>query len=363
MVFSHNARNNEVSNLDDKVNFYKSDRNSIMDFAKLLKYISEKAGINEDNQWDLVVDFCAYIRKHVKSVIRGLSKLVRLYILISTDSVYEVCAKEFRDGPIKESDALRPEHDEEIAKLSKDDPYGHDKLRCEEYLRTHVLKNRELSYMIFRLPDVIGPYDSSNRYWNYLMWIQKMNKWPIHAQDLSDTRKLSFVFSEDVAGFIHHLLPQISGIEGLKFVDRVHGQSFNLAFSEIVTLNELLTMMVDKILIKAKQLKAGDVNLIHNDKLPKLGIYLYPSAECGTLSTEKAKSLIGWQSTPIDQAIQITNDFYTQAGPMFRKEHDFATRQLLAMSNEYYPDAVPTTIDAEKQISDILSNDGKAMAL
>lgn len=230
--------------LKDRVYFYKSDRNSIMDFAKLLRYISDKAGIAVDNKWDLVVDFSAFIRRHVKSVIRGLSKLAKLYILISTDSVYEVCAKEFRDGPIKESDALRPEHDAEVAKLAEQDQYGHDKLRCEEYLRSHVLKSGDLPYMVFRLPDVIGPYDPSNRYWNYMLWLQSMEKWPIHTQDISESRKLSFVFSEDVAGFIHHLLPEITGPTGQEFVAKVHGQSFNLAFSETVTLNELLSMMV-----------------------------------------------------------------------------------------------------------------------
>lgn len=217
-----------------------------MDFAKMLTYISEKAGITKTSRskWDLVIDFCAYERKHVKSVIRGLSDLTKLYILISTDSVYEVCAKEFRNGPIKESDSLRPEKEEDIKKLAKEEEYGHNKLRCEEYLKSHVYETKSLPYIILRLPDVIGPYDLSYRYWKYLLWLQKNETWPIHTQAMSDTRKLSFVFSEDVAGFVHYILRQITGPKGKELISEAHGHSFNIAFDEAVTLNELLKLMV-----------------------------------------------------------------------------------------------------------------------
>lgn len=170
--------------------------------------------------------------------------MVKLYIFISTDSVYEVCVKEIRNGFVKESDSLRPERDQEIVKFAAGEEYGHNKLRCEEYLKNHVFHNKDLPYIIFRLPDVIGPYDATNRYWIYFMWMMHMDKWPIHTQDKSDTHKLSFVFSEDVAGFIHTLLPKVNSPEGPEFIQKVHGQVFNLAFEEVVTLNEFLTLMV-----------------------------------------------------------------------------------------------------------------------
>lgn len=89
-------------------------------------------------------------------------------------------------------------------------------------------------------------------------------------------------------------------------------------------------------MIEAKQLNLGDLKVIHNDQLPKLGVFLYPSAECGPISTEKARSVINWRSTPLSQAIQITTDFYVNIGPNFKKEHDFVYRLLLAMSNDYF---------------------------
>jgi hypothetical protein len=60
------------------------------------------------------VDFCAYLRKEVKTVIRGLSHRLKLYVLISTDSVYDVCDHKVRNGPCKEIDDLRPADEKEI---------------------------------------------------------------------------------------------------------------------------------------------------------------------------------------------------------------------------------------------------------
>lgn len=242
------TRNNEVKALAGRVKFYYSDRDCCLDFAKMLAYVSKKAGVSTESgqKWDMVIDFCAYHRKSIKSIVRGLANLVKLYIFISTDSVYDVCVKEIRDGFVKESDSLRPEKDQDIIKLAQQEGYGHNKLRCEEYLKSHAFERREIPYVIFRLPDVIGPYDSTNRYWVYLMWMMYMEKWPIHTQDKSETNKLSFVFSEDVAGFIHTLLPILTSAESQEFVDKVHGHAFNLAFDEVVTLNEFLRLMVNE---------------------------------------------------------------------------------------------------------------------
>ena len=138
-TFFSYPRNNEWRNIQN-VTWHYGDRDYHLEYIKLLKYISAKIGITEDSQkkWDIVVDFCAYLRKEVKTVIRGLSHRLRLYVLISTDSVYDVCDPKIRDGPPKEIDDIRPHDEKEIERLDKSEDYGHDKLRCEEYLRSHV---------------------------------------------------------------------------------------------------------------------------------------------------------------------------------------------------------------------------------
>ena len=156
--------------------FHFGDRDDHIEFTKLLSYISKKIGIFEGGvkKWDLVIDFCAYLRKEVKSVIRGLQDKLRLYVLISSDSIYDVCDEKIRGGkPAKENDDIRPHSEKEIRKLAEDEDYGHDKLRCEEYLRSHVSEIESgFPFICLRLPDVIGPYDSTGRLFAYYLWLR-----------------------------------------------------------------------------------------------------------------------------------------------------------------------------------------------
>jgi hypothetical protein len=44
-----------------------------------------------ESKWHCVIDFCAYEPKNVFDVYKGLKNLTNLYVLISTNSVYDVC--------------------------------------------------------------------------------------------------------------------------------------------------------------------------------------------------------------------------------------------------------------------------------
>ena len=57
-----------------------------------------------------------------------------LYILISSDSVYDVCDEDKLSKPIIEESGVRPSIKEERIKLRKEEDYGDGKLRCEELL-------------------------------------------------------------------------------------------------------------------------------------------------------------------------------------------------------------------------------------
>lgn len=92
-----------------------------------------------------------------------------------------------------------------IEELNEDEEYGNDKLMCEEYLLSHVDLN-DFPYICLRLPDVIGPYDRSGRFWAYMKWIQENEKNPIHINKYSDLRLISLVFSLDVVGLLMSIL-------------------------------------------------------------------------------------------------------------------------------------------------------------
>ena len=62
--------------------------------------------------------------------------------------------------------AVRPISKELYKKYKREEDYGHDKLKCEEYLK----QLQAFKYIILRLSDVIGPYDDSGRFWGYIKW-------------------------------------------------------------------------------------------------------------------------------------------------------------------------------------------------
>jgi nucleoside-diphosphate-sugar epimerase len=303
-----------------EVHFFFGDRNNYLEFQKLLAYISEKAGVTSDSRWDMVVDYSCYERKQMKCAIRGLKSLCKLYVYISTDSVYDVCDRKIRrEDFIREEYAVRPENDTLIEELNKQDEYGNDKLRCEEYLRSH---EHELGfpYINLRLPDVIGPFDSSGRFWAYLIWLKSNKDHPIHLNKNFEIRNLSFVFSQDVSKILFQLLDRIKhNPDAASWLSKINGESFNLAFEEKISLKAF----IEKI---AGMIGVDKVNFIDEKKLVKAGKFFYPSVECGPLNISKAKTQLGFVPSKLDDALRETCEFFDKANDVyfaeFKKAHE-----------------------------------------
>jgi len=75
------------------------------------------------------------------------------------------------------------------------------------------------------------------------MWIKEMRTKPIHSQIESKIDRLSFVYSKDVSNacikFLHQSANQ-------NFIKKIHGQSYNIAFDEHPTLDQLITLIVSE---------------------------------------------------------------------------------------------------------------------
>lgn len=89
------------------------------------------------------------------------------------------------------------------------------------------------------LPDVIGPYDDTGRYWGYLKWLQRCKVDPIQIDEDSQSKRSSLVYSMDVVDTIVRLIT-----EPTSHGKDVVGRSYHLAFDERPTLMELLNKMV-----------------------------------------------------------------------------------------------------------------------
>ena len=77
----------------------------------------EKIFVNNRKSHDYAIDFSGYKRKFVKYIINNGPDIKKMYIFISTDSVYEVC-KPITKSPIVEDCAVRPKDKIEQEKLN-----------------------------------------------------------------------------------------------------------------------------------------------------------------------------------------------------------------------------------------------------
>ena len=245
-----------------------------------------------------VIDFSAYSPSDVKRLLPHLQ--TRLYVYISSDSVYEVCIKADRGTPTVETDAVRPNDPSLAERLKRKDKYGHKKLRCEEYIRKHCDANN-LKYIILRLADVIGPRDGTERWWQYQLWIQACVELllPIFVPVSLQHRQLSFVYVKDIAGLIKDLVDRSDESS------QVFNQAYNLACRETPTLAGLLHKMC-ACLDSSDNRQASTMKVVGMDGAPQI----YPSVEKGAIDISKAERLLKWKPSSIDDVIRETVAFY-----------------------------------------------------
>jgi nucleoside-diphosphate-sugar epimerase len=85
-----------------------------------------------------------------------------------------------------------------------------------------------------RLPDVIGPYDNTYRFWTTLMWLQRSEEYPMCVSAADEAYRLSMVDSLSVATMIVELVKRQEAM----------GEAYNLGFEETCTLTEFIEMLV-----------------------------------------------------------------------------------------------------------------------
>lgn len=254
--------------------------------------------LRASGNYDAVVDFSTYISAQMTSMLSIIAAKAPLYIYISTDSVYEVCPPSEHGGPSKETDALGPKQAKEVA---DSDDYGREKLLAEHVLEQHFKEHTNTRFIILRLPDVIGPRDRTRRWWSYQLWLavhQKL-KVPVHIPPFLTEKKLSFVYSGDVATVIAQF---INGDH-----QTVVNEAFNLAWPQTVTLRQLLSQIAECINVTEVNFTSGQ-------------LHFYPSVTRGVIDVQKAVDMLKWGPTPMTKAICQLCTFYDQAAIDFPNE-------------------------------------------
>ena len=277
-----------------------------------------------------VLDFSAYSDEPIRTILPYLAacnssnlmgsngtSLIRrpLYVFMSSDSVYEVCADKRHNGAHVESDGVRPPASQDRHQLATADDYGDGKMRGEEYLREQHTACTEggLDYIALRLADVIGPRDTTERWWQCQLYLHVATalREPVFIPKQLDGRRLSFSYVNDIASVIQHLIC-LSDVE----MQSVVNDSYNIACVETITTQDLYEAI-------QRHLFRGETTFRFtkdNDCVPQL----YPSVERGPIDVTKACVKLRWSeiATPLTQAISDTVQFYDNivAKDVFRQE-------------------------------------------
>ena len=223
-----------------------------------------------------------------------------LYILLSSDTIYDVSKRTDSNRKLKEEDGVRPTDSEDRQLLKNSHPFGDMKFACEEELKEQG-KNGGLPYVILRVPDIIGPRDSTHRWWMYQLWLKVQKEFPeepIVYPDYMENFNISFVYSRDVAEVMIKLVKKDLVVDN---------EIFNLAWEETITLRKLFTDMCNELGVPGPNIKVVD-------QYDQRGhTYRYPAARRGPLDVNKAKDKLQWKPTPWKMVVQKTITFFEEA--------------------------------------------------
>jgi len=278
-----------------------------------------------------VIDFSAYRPAELRTFVEYVRGKCQLYVFISTDSVYEVCLEKHHSGALLETDAIRPSLESDRQKYGRCDRYGHQKLRCEEYLHRQSLCPDGIPSVVFRLADVIGPRDGTDRFWQYLLWLKLClhHDLPFYVHEASRDKLISLCYVKDVATFLARFL------YNSMLNDQVSRTSpfrcYNLALVEMTTVEHLIKLIHDELPSKT-QLK-----IVYTDKdcVPQM----LPSVSCGPISVMKATNELVWAPSSLLHAVKDTVYYYQKIGDggQFSKEKKECMEELLDDLKGVYP--------------------------
>ncbi len=299
-----------------RVNCLHADRDKpLHEYPKLCKFVKKARP-------DVTVDFSGYSALAVREAVELVTGYTNLYIYISSDSVYEVCRDKLHEGPSRETDAVRPEDEQERKTASRRDSYGDDKLSGEEAIIEHHKQNpKSLSYVILRLADVLGPRDCTNRFWQYQLWVEmatKHRKYSVVIPRKYDGAPLTFVYSKDVAKMITRIVHMDD-----KSRQGIVNEGYNLSCSENKDLREFLQVAQMYVSPMSKSL---DILSEDSDEVPQI----YPSVDKGPIDISKATAKLGWSPTPLDGVIKSTVEYFRSvvSQQLFLKERKEVYRDL-----------------------------------
>lgn len=285
------------------------------------------ADIQATSHYHAVIDFSAYQPHWVQDVLDLLwlqspgsdNNKVRVYIYVSTDSVYEVSESPTQplvisldDGGTTiirktlETEAVRPNDPEVRKELHAFDEYGDEKFAGEEVLieQRKQEEGKGIPYVFLRFADVLGPRDQSDRFIVYLVWI-------LYHDVVQDTMPLYVPASILEMSSVTYVEDAAWSIVATMEEPATWDEAYNIASDEIFNVTAAVETMV-KLLhrqddIQIKRTSAHDKDDDENDAFA-----MYPSITRGPIDVSKAMNKLGFVPTSIHTMLQTTIDWYQE---------------------------------------------------
>lgn len=252
-----------------------------------------------------VVDFTSSKQSLMEEATRVLKTLnPDVYVFVSAAAVYDVSKDS--DHPLKEEYGVRPEGREMQHQYSQNNKFGDNMLGAEE-----ALVASGIPYVIMRCGDLIGPRDTTYRWWQYQVWAEHFDiidsAFPV-PEDLKNL-VFSMTYGEDVAQAV------VSAIR-----KKVSNEVYNVALEKSFTLPHLLLEMCAHF---------GQQSTCFADFTQSPESYkLYPSSHQGTLNIEKAKRDLDFKPSEWETVLKETMKFYEEGRGVFTAERDTILTRL-----------------------------------
>lgn len=285
-MFTRGRRHwNDVNRYPERVTHVKGDRHS-----------PALPSVLQQRRWDVIVDLTCFSVADVTPVLAHAGHA--LYIFISTDSVYEVCA-------VPAGQASREDHDTRRALRDGEDvdDYGLAKWEVEQALKAQAA----VRWFALRLPDVVGPHENTGRLWSYLMWLAVSDTHPVYVSPRTDTQQLSFVCSLDVAALVVRLIEQQATVAPCR--------AFNVACDERVGLRAFLHMY-------AEEAGLPEPHFHSTDDGSQYARELLPSVTVGPVDGSLVQSVVGFRPMALRAAVAATARFFADAWDRFPQERE-----------------------------------------
>jgi len=235
-----------------------------------------------------------------------------------------VCDPDHRSptGQAREIDAIRPSDPSLRQTLAEHHEYANGKMEAEEELIQQRkpsssvngsdsaptdVKPTGIPYVILRLPDVLGPRDTTYRFWFYQLWVnvaRVLSSRPVVVPQFLVGYNNSFVYVDDVARTIVDVVDRVAagGEKKAPIVDEV----FNLGWPQNISLDGLLRDV-------ESVLRNDDDERLKFHSEDNENLYLYPTIRRGPIDSSKAAAALDWRPTDWLTAIRSTVEFYEAA--------------------------------------------------